>query len=400
MSMSRQHLKHALVLGLVLGFPTQGSSPIPPVRLVAQRDTTFVVPDSVRALLTFVTGMMVDHEGSLYLADPSLATILHFDSMGTFLNAIGRRGEGPGEFQSVLLVGLYRDSLWAMDPAQIRLTLMPLRGRGATTVPFFSAAPLLEAPARAQSRGGMPAAVLSDGSLLVQENVRDPSSPVGALSHGFLLRTKRNLEVVDTVAQLSLGHSSMEFVYRDGATSQTQPFGDDPLYAVSTDGSLLVTVTRVAPRGRGDSRFTVTAWRDGTRLLFTREIEYRVRRLPQSAVDSVAERLAQPLPGAGRTPITADSIRRRLFRPANFPPVEDVRIARGGEIWLKVRFADSPDGVGDWLVLSPRGFELNRVTLPASFRLLEANRKTAWGTEGDVLDVPLVVRYRIPNGGT
>ena len=75
-------------------------------------------------------------------------------------------------------------------------------------------------------------------------------------------------------------------------------------------------------------------------------------------------------------------------------------MSRNGEVWLKVRFGDSPKGVGDWLVLSRHGFPLNRVALPASFRLLEVNRKTAWGTEGDVLDVPLLVRYQIPNWGT
>jgi hypothetical protein len=361
-----------------------------------QRDTAFVIPDSVRALLTVVTGLVVGPDSSLYLADPQLSAILHLESSGAFRSAIGRRGEGPGEFQSVLALGLYRDSLWALDPALTRLTLMPLRGQGAITVPFGGAAPPLRASLAPQARRGMPAAVLPDGSLLVQENVRDPASPVGAYLHTFLLRTRRSMEVVDTVARLSMGHSSMEFVYRDGASSYIQPFGDDPLYAVSADGSVLVTVNRVAPKGRGPARFTVTALEGGTRPLFTREFEYQARRLPASAADSVADRFARPLRGGERTPITADSIRRRLFRPAYFSPVEQVKVARDGAVWLKVRFADSPDGVGDWLVLSRRGFELARVTLPASFRLLTADRRTAWGVEGDALDVPLVVRYVIP----
>jgi hypothetical protein len=117
-------------------------------------------------------------------------------------------------------------------------------------------------------------------------------------------------------------------------------------------------------------------------------------------VDSVVDDLSRPQRrDQPNTPVTADSIRRRLFRPAYFPPVEEVKVARDGAMWLKVRLADSPEGVGDWLVLSRHGFELARVTLPASFRLLEASRRTAWGVEGDELDVPLVVRYRIPDGG-
>jgi hypothetical protein len=400
MSMSRQQLKRVAIFGLVLCFGPLSRSPEYPLRVVAQRDPAFVVPDSVRALLTLVTSIVVGPDQSVYLADRGLATILNLDSSGAFRSAIGRRGQGPGEFQSVLILGLHNDSLWAMDPALIRLTLMPLHGRGSTTVPFFSSAPTLEKSAGPQSRWGMPAAVLPDGSLLVQENVLDSTSPVGDLSHGFLLRTRRSMEVIDTVAHLPLGHTAMNFVYRDGATSHSQPFNDDPLYSASTDGSVVVTVNRVAHQGRGEPRFTVTAWKDGTQRLFSREYDYRPRRLRESAVDSAAEQLAVPMRGAeARSPVTADSIRRRMFRPAYFPPVQEVRVSRAGEVWLKVCFADSPPGVGDWLVLSRHGFEVNRVTLPPSFRLLEADRKTIWGVEGDPLDVPLVVRYQVPSQG-
>lgn len=400
MSMSRQQLKRVAMFGLVLGVGPLARTPGHPIRVVAQRDPGFVVPDSVRALLTLVTSIVIGPDKSVYLADRGLATILNLDSSGAFRAAIGRRGQGPGEFQSILVLGLHNDSLWAMDPALIRLTLMPLHGRGSTTIPFFSAAPTLDKSAGPQSRWGMPAAVLPDGSLLVQENVLDSSSPVGDLSHGFLLRTRRSMEVIDTVAQLPLGHTAMNFVFRNGATSHSQPFNDDLLYAVSTDGSVVVTVKRVAHQGRGESRFTVTAWSEGTEQVFSREFGYLARRLPNSAVDSAAEELAVPDRGAEvRSPVTADSIRRHMYRPAYFPPVQEVRVSREGEVWLKVSFADSPPGVGDWLVISRHGFEVNRVTLPASFRLLEVNRRTIWGVEGDPLDVPLVVRYQVPSPG-
>ena len=399
MSMSRQQLKFVATLGL--GLWIQPQPPPEPIaslsRLAARRDSAFVVPDSVRALLTFVTALVVDPDSSLYLADPQLGLILQLEPTGDFRKTIGRRGAGPGEFQSVRAIGVYRDSLWAMDPALNRLTLMPVHGRGVTTVPFGRSAPPLETSGRPQTRAGLPGAVLPDGSLLVQETVRDPASPVGAFSHAFLLLTERSMEVVDTVARLSMRHSGMDFIYRDGESHYRQPFGDDPLYATSTDGSLLVTVKREAPRRGSSGTFTVTAWRAGTQRLFSRDLSYEAQRLPRSVVDSVIDLYSRPQRRDElSTPVTADSIRRRLFRPAYFPPVDEVKVARDGEVWLKVRFADSPEGVGDWLVLSRHGFELARVTLPASFRLLEANRRTAWGVEGDQLDVPLVVRYVIP----
>jgi hypothetical protein len=278
---------------------------------------------------------------------------------------------------------------------------MPRRGGGVVTVPFGNTAVMVASAARPQSRNGMPAGVLPDGSLLVEEVVRDSASPVGEASHSFLFRTARSLEILDTVARFSMVHSGMGFIYRDGESHYRQPFGDDALYAASTDGSMLVIVTRDASRQRSGGAFTVTAWSGGRQRLFSRQISYEARRLPRAVVDSVVDRFARPFgKDTPSTPITADSIRRRLFRPTYFPPVEEVKVARDGEVWLKVRFADSPEGVGDWLVLSRHGFELKRVILPASFRLLEANQRTAWGTEGDVLDVPLVVRYQVPNRGT
>jgi hypothetical protein len=400
MSMSRPQWKFLAALGLGLWFQPQPGPAHPLSRVAAERDRRFNVPDSVRSLLSFVTSIVVDSDSSLYLADYQLGMILHLEPSGGFRRVIGRRGSGPGEFNSVINLGLHRDSLWVMDPALVRLTLIPRKGSGALTVPFGSLAANVAASSRPQTRQGLPAAVLPDGSLLIQEAVRDSNSSVGEFSHALLLRASRNLEVMDTLARLSMGHSEMAFLYRDGEAHYGQPFGDDPLYSASADGSLLVTINREASRRGGEDKFTVTAWRNGEQRLYTREITYQPRRLSRSVVDSVVKALAHPqrkdLPV---TPITADSLRRHLFRPAYYPPVKEVKVTQDGVVWLRVNFADSPDGLGDWMILSRHGFEFSRVTLPANFRMLEANRHTAWGVEGDELDVPLVTRYQVPDWG-
>lgn len=389
----------ALSLGAVL-VPPQFSHVAPTGgRLVAARDTAFTVPDSVRALLTRVTSLAADTDGGLYLADPSLGAILNLTPTGDFRRVLGQRGSGPGEFSSVLLLGFHGDSLWAVDPAMVRLTLLPLRGSGVLTVPLGMSAASLKGSSRPQTRQGLPSAVLPDGSLLVEEGVRETvKGEPGQWTHRFLLRANRNLEVIDTLARHSRAHSSMVFTWSDGEVHYPQPFGDDPLYAVSSDGGVVVVVRREVPVRGAAGRFSVTALRGGTEPVFAREFEYTGQRLPASAVDSVVGMFLDPRVQSGpRSPITADSIRRRLFRPQVYPPVEAVRVARNGSVWLKVRFFDSPAGVGDWLVLSPRGFEIHRVTLPASFQLLEVNRRTVWGVQGDLLDVPLLVRYTVPD---
>lgn len=401
MSTSRPPWPVIAVLSLgVLFRPTANLDPPPGLnRLVAARDPAFFVPDSVRALLTRVTSLVSDPDSSLYLADPSLGAVLNLTPAGDFRRAIGRRGSGPGEFNSVFLVGLHGDSLWVVDPATVRLTLMPLRGSGALTVPLGASAVTLANRSRPQARRGFPSAVLPDGNLLIEEGVRETTGgEPGQWNHNLLLRATRNLEILDTVARTSLAHSSMVFSYRDGESHYRQPFSDDPLYAVSSDGSLLIVVDRQVPKKGLAGTIRITGWRDAREQVFQREIDYTGIRLPNTVVDSAVNLfVGSPLKGAPPSPVNADSIRRRLFRPPMYPPVEAVRVARDGSTWLKVHFFDSPEGVGDWLVLSRRGFEMYRVTLPASFQMLEANRRTVWGLQGDLLDVPLPVRYTIPD---
>ncbi len=371
-------------------------SPVPPGRTIAERDPTFAVHDSVVAQLSSVGDMALDEDGSLYLADYRFPAVLHLEPTGALRRAIGRAGSGPGEFRNVLFLGLHADSLWVLDPGQARVTLFPPSGRGPITIPYGGLATPVRGATRPQSRRGTPMAILPDGDFLVRENIPLTANPADGTSQAVLLSTDRNMLVTDTLAVLPARHSSLVFVYEDGESHFRQPFSDDPMSATNTDGSTLVVVTRAAARSRAEQRFKVTAWRGGREPAFSRELEYRPEPLRAATVDSVVRFMASP-PGydGPPTPITADSIRRRLFRPDFHPPVEQLTAGRDGTIWLKVRFADSPAGQGDWLVLSPRGLPLDRVTAPADFRLLEATRTAMYGVEGDPTDVPRVVRYRL-----
>lgn len=386
----RQAVPMFAALLLAATHPAGAPSQFPALRYRAVRDSSFSLPDSVRALLSRVTALAVEPDSSLYVADPSLGAVLHLTPQGDFRGLVGRRGAGPGEFNTVFLVGLHRDSLWVLDPALVRLTLLPRSGSTPVTVPLGMSAASLPS-GRPQARLGMPSSVLLDGTLLVEQGALEESGP------RFLFHTDRALEILDTVARLPLAHSRMSFIHRDGELHIPQPFNDDPLYAVQSDGSTVVIVDRSVPARGVAGTITVRIWRGADEPVVTRQIPYAGLRLTQTAVDSaVGQYFVQ---GDRRripnTPVTPDSVRSHLYRPAIFPPVEDVRVASDGAIWLRVRLQDSPEGVGDWVVLSRRGFEMYRVSLPASFRLLGASRRTIWGLEGDQLDVPLLVRYSI-----
>ncbi len=391
--MSMPRLRWPLLAAFSLGL-----LPLPPAsppattvqRLVLTPDSAFHLPDSVRAYLTAVTRMVVAPDSSLYLSDWQFPAILHLEPDGDLRGTLGRSGAGPGEFGQVFSLGTYRDSLWAMDPAQVRLTLFPLEGSGAAvTLPFGPYAPPSTLPGPI-SRRGAPVSMLPDGSILVEEGTPDPTRP----TNGYLFRVDRSMHIIDTVAPLSAVHSNLVFVYREGEMHLTQPFADDPIYNSSADGSLLVLVSRTAATNEEGATFTVTGLRGASQVAFTREIPYTPRRLTKRMVDSVVTAIGGPRrPGTPRTPVTEDSIRARLYRPGFLPPVTSARVGRDGTVWLKVQLADSPRGMDEWMQLSPRGFPLRRVSTPAGFRILESDRRAVWGTYADSLDVPLVGRY-------
>ncbi len=366
------------------------------IRRDLRPDPDFAVPESVLVQLSSVDDIARAPDGSLYLADHRYPAVLQLEPSGALRRIIGRSGAGPGEFHAVMQVGLRGDSMWALDPGRVRVSLFPAGGRGVTTIPFGVLARELPASTRPIARVGMPLALLPDGGFLLEEAVVPRDNPAGGATHALLLRTSRQLEVEDTVAQYSFQHRAMHFRLREGEAHLNQPFSDDPIPAFSADGRYFALVHRDAAEGSKAQGFTVNLMRNGRTPVYSRRVSYRPRPLPERAVDSIIRMFTEPAdPNWPRTPLTADSLRRKLFRPRYYPPVERVVVGQDGVVWLKLQVADGAPTRGEWLALGPDGREVARVTTAPLFRLLEADRTTLWGVEGDPFDVPVLVRYKV-----
>jgi len=392
--MSRIASRWSLAVVALLAAGTE--PPVP--RFVAQPDASFTAPDSVDEELSYVTDMAIDADGSIFVADLRLPHVLELDSLGRLRRIIGRSGAGPGEFVSTLLLGFYRDSLWVFDPGALRISFFPRRGTGVATLPLDALRTPVANERNPRVHRGTPLAISPDGSLLMLENVAVSDNPADGYRNALLLRADRSLLIQDTLARLVNVHSVCIFAYRDGESHINQPFPDDPLYAESNDGKRFATVTRTAATGGGEQRFTVTLFSLMERRSVTREISYRPRPLPSRVVDSAIAALGEGMLGNFGSPVTVDSLRRRLFLPSFYPPVSRLRLARDGTLWMSVRFADGPADVTEWMVLSPRGFELRRVTTPSSFLLFEADRDVLWGVNRLPDQTMEVARLRVTRG--
>ncbi len=75
------------------------------------------------------TGVAVDSEGNLYVADMLNARIEIFDADGNFIRTFGKRGDGPGYFAMPKGVAIDCDGhIWVADAMQNRLQVFSPEG--------------------------------------------------------------------------------------------------------------------------------------------------------------------------------------------------------------------------------------------------------------------------------
>ena len=71
---------------------------------------------AVAESLGVLSGIAVDRNGNVYVSDRGATKIWVFDSLGRSQRGIGRKGEGPGEFQSPTGIAIGPDGrLWVRD---------------------------------------------------------------------------------------------------------------------------------------------------------------------------------------------------------------------------------------------------------------------------------------------
>lgn len=83
-----------------------------------------------------IRGIIADAQGNIYVADSRTFNIRVFDERGRLLRTIGRKGQGPGEFENLQSIGWLGDSLVTMDGSNSRIGLMTTTGEWQGQRPF------------------------------------------------------------------------------------------------------------------------------------------------------------------------------------------------------------------------------------------------------------------------
>lgn len=368
----------------------------PDVRIGAVDDPDYAFPQ--------VMDLAVGPDGSLYSLHRQESQVRRWTSDGQAAGTVGREGEGPGEFSRPSALGFFGDTLWVMDSRLYRVSFFTPDGEVLGTVsPRYQmgGGDASDEPWASPPRPSRP---LRDGTFLAVSPAWSEAIARGNLTSVPHVRTDAEGEVLSTIWRQPYRTTDVLALLReDGGTFTSQPFGDAPLSALSSDGGFLVVDRRAHP-GDGPGSFGVSKIGVEGDTLFRREFPYEPEPLSEERLDSAVRARAQGLHGfmSQRQPDLSlarviDDLREATYAPAHLPPLKSLQVATDGTIWLE-RFQAAADGSTEWWILNPDGEPAGQAHTPGGLRVLLIHGDEVWGVESDELDVDYIMRYRLDRG--
>lgn len=356
-------------------------------------------PDHPEAPLGVVEAIAATADGETFVVDRMTQAILRFDADGRFRAMLGRKGEGPGEFQRPFYIGVVGDTLWAIDERLQRLTLLDSEG-----VVLETRTPLEHVRLPEWLRSPTLVSYLHDGSILLVAS-RDRAFKQLELLQISSRRTGLvDLGPLDAMQRWWV----IEFPNGGSSSGQHQPFGFHDLFAAWSAGSAVVVVERPEPETATRGNYHIRVIASGGHTGPSIRIEYLPDPLTDSDVDTMLDdwlqgTVAESFLESGLVS-NPESLRRvaekGLVLPEYHPPVmndglgivdRSLLVSAEGAIW--VRRWTRPGEPQHWDVIGLDGGK-QMVQVPAGVVLHAIRGETAWGVIHDDLEVPTIVRYQ------
>lgn len=337
---------------------------------------------------TRISGIAIGTTGWVFVAQPDYHEVWVIDEAGKRTKIIGRRGRGPGEFESPQAMYWKGDSLVVWDQRLSRLSLFSEDGGFLRS----SMAPVLSSALGLLGEDGV---VMTHGALS-----RDLIS--GRVTVQPLRRQGMRSGEIDTLAVLRVDHSMMAVKTGRGTGYGPQPFSDNPIWRTAPNGKRLVLINRAVDHLSPDPTFIVTIFDERGDSILSRRIPFDPVPLEQATIDAVAKEKASTIrsgmeargisvpPGAYAFEVFRDA----FYTPRFHPPVEELAIGKNGEMWLR-RETRAGESKVVWLVLSAHGEPVANVSLPVELELVTPGRDFFLAARRDSLDVYHLGRYTL-----
>lgn len=310
-------------------------------------------------------------DGRIAVVNQGSSEIRFFNAQGRYAGAVGREGDGPGEFRGVQAVWQDADSLLAWDDESQRFSVFRLDGSFVRAFPITPV--LMNAPQVLGPVGG------SIHVAYHQVVFEPPGLAPQSLYH---MRYDRTGSVIDTLAAYPYGtygpigrpEDAMAgrtlFEPRTSMTASTEHLyvseGAEPEFRVLDADGAVLEIVRWPDPDRAVRAEHVDTYRE-ERLARTTDPEYR--RLIQLSVDEV--------------PVSE-----------RFPSVADLRVDETGRAWVRRYPRPGAGADREWLVFGPDRSVVCRAEIPSGFSLARIQHGMLLGMEQDESDVEHVRAYR------
>jgi hypothetical protein len=308
-----------------------------------------------------ISGLVVDAERRIYVANPQTREIKVFSADGEFLRRIGRDGEGPGEFRNIDGLTLAPDGIAALDPILRRVTVFAPSGEMVRTFRLARSSMVMGGYASIgfDSRGRY----FEDASLS-----RLPETDSVAV-----ITYDANGTVTDTAL---LAVIPKDQVTIQGNFSFPRPFSPQPSLTFGPRGTVYLA--------RGDEyRIDVLSPSGDSLRVIRREVEPRAVTAVER--DSARALLAQVFQMYGlKVPAGVDL-------PKWKPVIDGLVVDSDGDLW--VLMGQGPvSGRFEWSVHDPEGRYLGAVRTPV-MTVTQVGEDYVAGTVRDSLGVAKAVVY-------
>jgi hypothetical protein len=318
-------------------------------------------------------------DGRLLIADRSENSIRIIDATGKLLQSVGRTGDGPGEFRSMVWAGRCgADSLLVWDYARRQATMIGSNGAIARqfAVPAVGDSALPAFQFSCSPRG----AIAYRSAPRPSRGAMNPQNPnvIGVVAAVYRIRSDGS--VAQRLGEIPAGEVVPMVSPSGGRGAAPRPLGrtsavaslDDAVVISSADSASLAIV-------RGDGRASHHALpivlRSPTREEFEEAIRATAAMAPAPAQQAMAEQL------------------KTVPMPERLPAISGLSVDSEGLVWVQT----TPPGAKtlDFLVMQSDGKVVARAQVPRGITVFEIGRDYVLGGYTDDGDEPHVVMYRL-----
>lgn len=340
--------------------------------------------DTLYQLFRVTNGIFLS-DGRIAISENGRLQLRVFGPDGSFLQGLGREGEGPGEFEFVVIVGaLGTDTLVALDGSQRRISRFHL------TEGFLDQATIAEEAGIAHFFNGM----FSDGSVVFGGGLN--FGPGGATPNDGYQRPTAEFRSVTPDGRIDTDFGDFpgtEIFFK------TQGGGGEMMISASVIhfGKTVRTHTRGSRfvLGTGDS-FEVDFFGPEGRL--ERLVRVMAPPIPvtQEMLDGLLEERLAALDDPTRAPATRSSFDE--IPAADFVPAyRNLFLDSEGFLWVE-HYRLPGNGLSTWTIFDPDGVPVTELSLPRQNRILDIGPGKVLALFEDDLGVEYLRVYPLTRG--